>query len=382
MIDINPKNNTECTKLLKQLCPTAKPNIEVIDSKDGFLSDKPIKFGTIIPEFDVIIGNPPYQSGVVKGKTSIKTMKARKRSGLDLKTHRNLWIPFVTKILTTNILKPDGYLLFITPITWFRPESTGIHDLILQHQIHHLRIIFVTDFQKFFDGKGSISVAHYLLQKKQATTSTKIIDRYNHSSMIKLDQNSIIISGHNEIYQKIRAKCDDFQNSNDYKINSIKECKSGSNKQIYRIDMYDRIKFVKTSAIHPEQNTPKIVLYGNHWPRIYYDKEGKYGLIGQHQNYFVGKNLQKLVDFFKTKLSALLLKNIKYEQEFIAPRFLPDIRNLPINIINDETLASYFGFSSKERNLINLTEFPKREFKFTEMTCSEIYTPKRKTMKQ
>lgn len=381
MIDINPKNNDECAKIFNLICPSAKPNIEIIDPIDGFLSNKPIKFGELTPEFDIILGNPPYQSGSVKGKTSTKTRKLRKQSGLDLKTHRNLWIPFVRKILTTKILKPNGYLLFINPITWFRPESTGIHELILTHQIHQLRIIFVTDFQKFFGGKGSISVAHYLLQKMPVKTTTEIIDRYGQTESIKLDRNSIIISGHNGIYQKILAKCDNFQNSNDYKTISIKECKPGPNKQIYRIDMHDKIKFVKTDTIHPEQHTPKIHLYGNHWPRIYYDKIGEYGVIGQHQNFFVGKNLPKLHEFFKTKLSALLLKNIKYEQEFIAPRFLPDIRNLSIGKITDDTLATYFGFNDAEKKAIKATEFPEREFKFKELKCSEIATAKRNTRK-
>jgi len=382
MIDINTENNKICENLFKQICPTAKPNIEVIDPVNGFLTDSPIKFNQKAEiNFDIIMGNPPYQSGAVKGKTSKKTMKARQQSKIDLKTHRNLWIPFVKKILTTEILKPKGHLLFITPITWFRPESTGIHELMLQYQIHNLRIIFVTDFQKFFDGKGSISVAHYCLQKKPTSSKTEIIDRYNNSESLTLDKNSIIITGHNDIYQKIMANCDDFQDSPDYKINSIKDCTKGSHKQIYRIDMHDRIKFVKTQQQHPEQNTPKILLYGNHWPRIYYDKKGEYGVIGQHQNYFIGQNLNKLEKFFETKLSALLLKNIKYEQEFIAPRFLPDIRHLPTDKITDNGLAEYFKFTVAQKKTIESTEFPKKEFKFSELKCSEISVPRRQTKK-
>jgi hypothetical protein len=382
MIDINPENNKICANLFKQICPSAKPNIEIIDPVNGFLSVDPIKFtNKPVINFDIIMGNPPYQSGAVKGKTSKKTMKARQHSKIELKAHRNLWIPFVKKILTTEILKPQGHLLFITPITWFRPESTGIHELILQYQIHNIRIIFVTDFQKFFNGKGSISVAHYYLQKKPPTTKTEIIDRYNNTELMTLNKNSIIITGHNDIYQKIMAKCDDFQNSPDYKINSLNTCVKGTNKQIYRIDMHDRIKFVKTQHQHPEQNTPKILLYGNHWPRIYYDKKGEYGVIGQHQNYFVGQNLNKLEKFFETQLSALLLKNIKYEQEFIAPRFLPDIRNLPIDKITDAGLAEYFKFTKAQKKAIETTEFPKNEFKFSELKCSEISVPRRQTKK-
>jgi hypothetical protein len=82
--------------------------------------------------------------------------------------------------------------------------------------------------------------------------------------------------------------------------------------------------------------------------------------------------LNKLEDYFKTKLSALLLANIKYRMKFIDPKYYPDIRSLPIEKITDETLADYFGFTKEEREAINATEYPKREYKFKEITCAEL----------
>ena len=77
-------------------------------------------------------------------------------------------------------------------------------------------------------------------------------------------------------------------------------------------------------------------------------------------------------DYFKTKLSALLLKYTKYRQDFIEPRYYPDVRSLPLETINDETLADYFGFTQEERDAINATVYPVREYKFKEITCSEL----------
>ena len=125
---------------------------------------------------------------------------------------------------------------------------------------------------------------------------------------------------------------------------------------------------------------PKIYIDGINYPRFYYDKEGKYGVIDQNQFYIIGKNLNKQSDYFKTKLSALLLKYIKYRQDFIEPRYYPDVRTLPLEKITDETLATYFGFTKEECAAINATEYPKREYKFKEITCAELKGEKEDTV--
>jgi hypothetical protein len=76
--------------------------------------------------------------------------------------------------------------------------------------------------------------------------------------------------------------------------------------------------------------------------------------------------------YFKTKLSALILKYVKYRQEFIEPRYYPDVRGLDLDKINDETLADYFGFTKDERAAIEAIEYPKREYKFKVVTCAEL----------
>lgn len=56
-----------------KLAPDVKPNIIQIHKDDGFLADEPMKFpnGTI-NKFDIIMGNPPYNSGgILKGGGTI-----------------------------------------------------------------------------------------------------------------------------------------------------------------------------------------------------------------------------------------------------------------------------------------------------------------------
>ena len=48
------------------------------------------------------------------------------------------------------------------------------------------------------------------------------------------------------------------------------------------------------------------------------------------------------------------------------------MRTLPLEKITDETLADYFGFTKEEREAINATVYPKREYKFKEITCAQL----------
>jgi hypothetical protein len=106
MIDINGKNNEIARKLFKKLAPDAKANIEKIDAEKGFFANKPLVFnGKKVNEFDIIIGNPPYN-----------TPKTETGSN-----GNNLWTKFVMK--SYSILNDKGYLLFVHPPGWKKPAS-------------------------------------------------------------------------------------------------------------------------------------------------------------------------------------------------------------------------------------------------------------------
>lgn len=90
-----------------KLAPNVKPNIIQIHKDDGFLADEPMKFpnGTI-NKFDIIMGNPPYNSGGI------------------LKGGGTIWPDFVKK--SFKLVKDDGYICFVHPPGWrkfYDPED-------------------------------------------------------------------------------------------------------------------------------------------------------------------------------------------------------------------------------------------------------------------
>lgn len=372
MVEINSKNIAISKNLFDKLAPGIEPNIIQMHPEDGFLADAEMNFPNgVVNEFDIVMGNPPYQGGAARGKTTTKTREMRIEMGLGLEKHKNLWIPFVKKILCKH-LKKHGFLLFIHPIGWFKPDRSGIHDELLKYQIKTIRIYDMYQSMKQFSGKGKISVAYYLLQNAPLNSNTTIIDRLGKKEIVQINSKSIIILAINSIFSKIQKKASLFYEHDDLKVTSLKSanCKAGNNKQIHRISESGEITFIKTALEHKDQYKPKLYLSGYQTPRFYYDKEGVYGLVGSHQHYFIGSNLDKLEDYFKTRLSAILLKHTKYDQEFIEPKYYPDVRTLPLETITDDTLADYFGFTKEERDIINATEYPKREYQFKETKIS------------
>lgn len=375
MIDINGKNNLIARKLFKKINPDAESNIEQIDKKKGFLVDKPLVFNNKeIKDFDLIIGNPPFNKGTILRKQTRKIKEKIKELGLEDTKRESLWTKFIINIFNKNLLKKDGYLLFITPINWFHPETTGVRDIMLSKQIEVVRIFSLYNSKDMFGGKGKLATAFYLIKNMSSKKETKIIDITQNTESVQLNKNSIIILAYNSIYNKILLKSDLFMNTDTLKSSTVKSCKPGPHKQIIGIYNNGDIKYVKTEEKHPLENTPKIIINGYTYPRYFYDKDGEYGKFSKDGTNFIieGDNLDKVKKYFDTKLSALILNYIKFTQEKIEPKYFPDVRTLSLDKINDETLADYFGFTKEEREAINATEYPKIEYKFKEITCSEL----------
>jgi hypothetical protein len=382
MVELNTKNIAIAKNLFNKLAPGIDPNIIRMHKIDGFLADVEMKFpnGTI-GEFDIVMGNPPFNKGAVRvAMVTNKTLKKQKDLGLEeTKSESGFWIKFVEKILKGGILKPNGYLLFIHPITWFKPDRMGAHDMIMSKQITYIKI-YKNDgkAQAEFQGKGKISLAYYLLKNKDITEKTQIVyaDDKDQTDTIMLSPESILLLKYNSIYHKILGKCVLFKDTTGLKHTQIKSCSdTGPYKLITILEEKGIIKYVNSDVPHPEQNAEKIIIGGTYRPVVYYDKEGEYGLYAKGQrHYFTGSELDKINDYFKTRLSTLLLNYTKYEMDFIKPGYYPDIRTTGLTVINDDTLSDYFGFTVKERSEISKMPLPIHPAadKLIKISCAEI----------
>jgi len=124
----------------------------------------------ILP-FDVIVGNPPFQSSnalnVYKGSQGKRT----------------LWNRFVQQCLDPLWLRrPSGYLAFITPAVWRRPESALYSLMTRENTLRFLHIYGEKDGRDIFGVQTRFDV--YVIQTRKVVadgtaTTTILIDAEN-----------------------------------------------------------------------------------------------------------------------------------------------------------------------------------------------------------
>jgi hypothetical protein len=125
MIEIDKGNVNTARKIFETLVPGAKSNICCADTLKLKKDDLTREFG--VAEFDVVMGNPPFQTPT----TVSGTLRAAQ--------HGTLWDKFVN--FSVGILKPNAYLAFITPQTWRKPDDPNWNILAGERHLEYIHIL-------------------------------------------------------------------------------------------------------------------------------------------------------------------------------------------------------------------------------------------------
>ena len=174
MIEINPINVDNTIKNFAHF--SHKPNI---------ICDNFIDYTYTDISFDVIIGNPPFNFNGLR-KVPTNNLKKKKDDG------STIWIDFIKKSL--SLLKDNGFLCFITPSIWLRPDKQKIYHLLNQYQIHHIYCMTNTETNKLFKGAAQTPTVIFSLQKCKKFKETLIFDNNTQSFVQYNIQNNIHIS--------------------------------------------------------------------------------------------------------------------------------------------------------------------------------------------
>lgn len=164
MCDIQQDNTDAARRIFKEIDESAKPNIETAD----FLETDE---GGTHAKYDIIIGNPPYNSGSIHAKTTSKKKHVRKEGE---ESHKTIWPLFVKKSI--NLLNSSqGLLLFIHPVSWMRFKGKN-GALFSDKQLIYVRYYNLHQSNQMFGSSGRIPVAYYLLENTSPHMATKIYD--------------------------------------------------------------------------------------------------------------------------------------------------------------------------------------------------------------
>jgi hypothetical protein len=353
MIDINVKNNLIAKSLFEKLCANSKPNIEYINKKSGFLINTPLLFkGKEVNIFDIIIGNPPFNSG------------GQKSSGDE--GAETIWPRFVEK--SYSLLKENGLLLFLHPPQW-RVGKIDIYkkvnEILLSNQLLYLKSFekdksTSDDVTKFEN--TDVRFEYYLLKKHKPVRETILNDIYgSETSMLIHDLPYIPNAGYNilaELYKKQKSlgKLDFVDGMK--KLGKVR----GHVNKITNMSNLNGIDYVVENNRYAEQERCKVCTNGEtaRWPVCFVDKGGE-SEDDQYisQRYILCKNVsdaKKLANFLSSKVIQFLIFSSHFQIQARTPdivyRSLPDISTVDIDFSNDEEIYKFLKLKESDIKML------------------------------
>jgi tRNA1(Val) A37 N6-methylase TrmN6 len=346
-----------------------------------FLSTSQDTFNLKNEKFDIIIGNPPYNSKGLK-KVPTNLILNKKQDGI------TLWTDFIKHSI--SLLRENGFLSMIIPSIWMKPDKAKMYNYITQYKLHKIKCFTNTQTKLIFNNQAQTPTCYFLLQNSI----------YNN----KDNQDSIIISLYDELYksyipftfikgssipllgasivQKVRYYADKFGTFNVVKTNLPGKYNELSNTYDEK-HCYTNIKTTLLDELKPKlvlqySNKPcifhgekKIILSHKMYGFPFFDKTGFYG-ISNRDNYVItnynDEDFIKVFNFLNTKLILFLYETTRYRMKYLEKyvfEFIPNI--LKINDfpeeINDYSVNSFFNFSQDEIQYI--MNFHKKYSSFT-----------------
>lgn len=262
MVEINPSNVHTIRRLFG-----ARVNISLADFLEQ--KEKWTRDFSSVNAFDVVLGNPPFQT----------PKKGTYDGGLG---RRALWESFVKSGL--EIVKPGGYLTFLTPASWRRPESKLWDLMTRSNHLVFLKIHSKDDGKKWFDVQSRFD--NYIIRKGgDGSGNTKIIDEkdavYNNFDIRSWN---FLPNYAFQVIKKLLVK--DSKNGipiifdyAKYEARRISKTRSAKNKYpvVHTIGKKG-LGILYASDRDPAQFVPKVILNANERQYPYNDHLGKYGM--------------------------------------------------------------------------------------------------------
>lgn len=342
MCELNKKNVEVSRKILD---PESTYKLNLVQG--NYLALDPVKvWGLEKDAFDIILGNPPYQPHSLTGKAN---------------GGKSLWPSFVEYAL--NMLKPNGYLVFVHPAIWRKPNHF-LHNDLFSRQFKFLSIHTKQEGAKLFH--ATTRYDWYILQNRPPTEPAEI--RYDDGVTSKLMITPALpyIANHGgDILQKVAER----DREHLYRIAAIctSECheqhlkKAGSLSTSQRGDFHypcvnstsktKGIRYIWSKKLHSAQFEKKVIFSDNEIIVPFYDS-GVFGLT-QHGIYILVESEQKgeeLARFLSSKLVKYIVAATKWSNFGTFPEIfgqIPVPQGLPAEF-TDEDVYRYFHLTKEE----------------------------------
>jgi len=314
-------------------------------------------WGLELNSFDVILGNPPYNKGGIRSHTG-------KQLG---DKNETIWTKFIEK--SFEWLKPDGFLVFINPLSWLK-KSHSLHNEMLDKHIVWLKLW--DNIKSLATINGKIPISLFILQNTTNNTNQKtdIISEIQSKKLTTTSTEylnpkySIPLAFHS-IFNKLVGFIETRNLQLEYKTKTIKS--SGTKEKIpteytledmWAVDTYtikEGLMVKKATEQHPDANKRKLIISNKASFTGAFIDEGKLGLTGNDKSYIIGDNLELILKLLSFKISDMISHFTKYRQDFLEKEvytYLPDIRKLGIADITEDEFYKLVGLTRQEINQI------------------------------
>lgn len=257
-----------------------------------------------IKGFDMPCGNPPFNS-----------------SG-DTCTGNTIWQNFTKKALNEWLL-PNGYLLFVHPPGWRKPNTEkgkfyGLYNLMcVDNQMLYLEIHGIKDGQKVFN--CGTRYDWYLIEKTNQYKHTIIVDEDGKHNEINLCELSWLPNSKIDLIQKILANdneaCSIIYNRSNYGSDNKKYISKKQNEE-YKYPIIHTIPLSGIRYIYSSINDKghfgisKVIFGDNGLNDAIIDMEGKYGMSENSMAIKVD-NIEEAINIKKALLSNSFKEIIK-----------------------------------------------------------------------
>jgi len=320
-------------------------------------------------QFNIIIGNPPYNiNGALKTPTNNSFKKTE--------DGKQVYVEFVKKSLV--LLKENGLLALIIPALWMKPDKAGLYNILVNNNftINHLHCLSTNETQKEFLYQAQTPTCFFCGTSGKVPPN-KTIPLYDkiHKSYInyKLLANYPIPTHGINIINKLLYYVEQVGYLKVYKSNSPPK------KSIFGESDTNTILNIKTTNLSNKTplliknysnilqhyaNIPKLILAHKMYGFPYLDSSGIYG-ISSRDNYILTINdysleeLKQIQAFLSTKFALFIFSTTNYRMRYLekyAFLFLPNItkiKNFP-NLLNlnqihrDKLIINFFNLSELE----------------------------------
>lgn len=310
-----------------------------------------------IHKFNVVLGNPAYNKGGIRSHTG-------KQLG---DKNETIWPNFIE--LSFKWLEPDGFLAFITPLSWLK-HSHSLHAEMLDRHIIWLKLWDDSQSKNMIN--ADIPISLYVLQNTMNTMkkTTEIVSEIKRKKQTTysteyLNKDYSVPLAFHSIFEKLLQFINQHNCKLEYKTKTVKSTGTKTKipatyalEDMWAIDTYtleEGILIKKATELHPDANKRKLIIANKRGFKGAFIDEGKLSLTGNHKFYILGENVELIQKMLGFGISTVVSDYLKYGQSFLdteAFKYLPDIRKLGIQDMTEDEFYKLIGLTRQEVNQI------------------------------